>query len=139
MKGGCLAAYANKKGQSREIGRLITGESRSTIYFEKNDWVPSRLSYHLNVNIIPRRPPNQNEGLVLHTCDRGWCIEPDHLYLGNRSQNAIDAWDRHPTWQARMMGKQNALGHKCSDEARMKMSKARTKWWKEKQNDSSSI
>lgn len=32
---------------------------------------------------------------VLHTCDNKKCVNPNHLYLGNREQNTKDAVDRN--------------------------------------------
>lgn len=31
---------------------------------------------------------------VLHKCDVRSCVNPDHLYLGDRQQNVDDMWDR---------------------------------------------
>lgn len=32
--------------------------------------------------------------LVLHRCDVPNCVRPDHLYKGNKSRNALDAYER---------------------------------------------
>ena len=31
---------------------------------------------------------------VLHTCDNKRCVNPNHLYLGDHTQNMADAWER---------------------------------------------
>jgi hypothetical protein len=47
-----------------------------------------RLSYEHHVGPIP-------EGMhVLHRCDVKRCVRPDHLYVGDRSDNMQDAADR---------------------------------------------
>lgn len=48
-----------------------------------------RLSWESAYGPIP-------EGLqVNHTCDNPPCVRPSHLYLGDKSQNALDAVRRH--------------------------------------------
>lgn len=42
--------------------------------------------------------------LVLHRCDVKLCVNPEHLYLGNKTRNALDAVERG----------QNAVGAQCS-------------------------
>jgi len=32
--------------------------------------------------------------MVRHTCDRQWCINPDHLIEGTRADNTADALER---------------------------------------------
>ena len=43
-----------------------------------------RFSYTLHVGIIPE------EIMVLHKCNNRKCVNPEHLYLGNNSNNMMD-------------------------------------------------
>lgn len=48
----------------------------------------SRLAYQLWKGEIP-------EGLdVCHTCDNGWCYNPEHLFLGTPTENIQDSIDK---------------------------------------------
>ena len=47
-----------------------------------------RAAYHLFIGEIPA-------GMwVLHSCDNKWCVNPDHLRVGDRTDNARDASER---------------------------------------------
>lgn len=47
-----------------------------------------RLSYLAFVGEIP------NGALILHRCDHKQCVRPEHLEVGNHSDNLKQAWDR---------------------------------------------
>lgn len=47
-----------------------------------------QLSWIIHKGII-------GNNLVLHKCDNALCVNPDHLYLGNHSNNSKDFWDRN--------------------------------------------
>ena len=47
-----------------------------------------RFSYEIHHGEIPPR------SLVLHSCDNKLCVNPEHLSIGNHSQNIKEAWDR---------------------------------------------
>lgn len=48
----------------------------------------SRVSFKIYKGSIP------NKKWVLHTCDVRNCVNPNHLYLGDRLQNVNDMWNR---------------------------------------------
>jgi len=73
-------------------------------------WPSHRLSYHLNKEPIPIGPGSRKEGLVLHTCDNKWCINPDHLYLGTAKQNAKDNAKRNADWRRKRSEIQKKIG-----------------------------
>jgi hypothetical protein len=74
------------------LGQQPDGYHR--LKFKGETWPAHRLSYHLNVKKIPRKPPNLREGLVLHECDNKACINPGHIYLGTQKQNMKDKVER---------------------------------------------
>lgn len=63
---------------------------RPTVRWENKVISSSRLSYHLNVALIDLKPKSQLKGLILHRCNNGPCINPDHLYLGTPTDNFED-------------------------------------------------
>lgn len=58
-------------------------------------WFSSEVGY-LSSHIASWRifHDEKPEEWVLHTCDNKRCVNPDHLYLGDRLQNCKDARDR---------------------------------------------
>jgi hypothetical protein len=74
---GCWFWIGGKRG--RGYGNFWTGEKQEPAH---------RVAYELFVGSIP-------EGLwVLHHCDNPPCVNPDHLFLGDRSLNMKDAADK---------------------------------------------
>ena len=54
-----------------------------------------QASYYLHKGNIP------NDKMVCHTCDRPWCVNPNHLFLGSPNDNVQDMMNKgrykHPT------------------------------------------
>ncbi len=84
-------------------------------------WASSRLSYHLNKKKIPRWSTTK---WALHTCDRPWCVNPKHIYIGTPSDNITDTYKRNPALRASRLGNKNMLGKTHSKETRRKLSLA---------------
>jgi hypothetical protein len=98
LVGDCIALVALNKNSATGImaGDAIFGKYPTVIYHGEQ-WNAHRLSYHINVEPIPRTRHDIRVGLVLHSCDNKWCVNPEHLRLGTFSENVRDMYDRHPT------------------------------------------
>ena len=92
---GCLAVML--KASRWDDGPLhAVLERRPRVSFEGQVWQAPRLSFHLNKHNILCSPVSLKTGLVLHSCDHKWCIESDHLSLGDCSRNQKEALERNP-------------------------------------------
>lgn len=60
------------------------GDGYGGFWLEGKPISAHRYSYQLNIGPIP------NKLLVLHTCDIPACVNPAHLFLGTKKDNAID-------------------------------------------------
>ena len=62
---------------------VAAGRYYGVFYFERKDWSAHRFSFLLANGYLPE--------MVLHKCDNKKCVNPEHLYAGDRRQNARDA------------------------------------------------
>ena len=88
--GSCIAISYGKNRQA-------TKTDYPSVNFRGARWPAHRLSFSLNIKKIERSPESRTSGLILHTCDNKWCINPEHLYLGTAKQNVVDTFTRHST------------------------------------------
>lgn len=120
----------------RKTGWSFSVKNRLKFKYKKKEWSASRLAFNLNNHKIPRKPASLKKGLVLHTCDNGWCVNPNHLYYGTSKQNINDMFSRSKTvrkrlsdlWTDERIKKQQLLmiGTTASAISKEKMSKAHT-------------
>lgn len=59
--------------------------SHGQFFCNGNSIFAHRMSYILNIGPIPRGK------IICHTCDRGLCVNPAHLYVGDHSTNGMDS------------------------------------------------
>ena len=70
------------------IGAKQKVNGYGVIRINKKNELAHRLSYTMNLGPIP-------EGLwVLHKCDNRGCVNPNHLFLGTRSDNVNDMYKK---------------------------------------------
>jgi hypothetical protein len=62
------------------------------VNYEGRPHIASRMSWRIHNGEIP------SELCVLHHCDNRICVNPDHLFLGTRTDNMVDKCQkgRHP-------------------------------------------
>lgn len=127
IENGCFAVWRKASGPRTSAGPVLHG--RPVVKYGGENWKCSRLSYSLNCEELPRTPKTLKEGIVCHTCDNSWCINPKHLYLGTAKQNTEDMYNRNKFVKERMktskMGNTNRRGKKASEETRANISRAR--------------
>lgn len=150
MPNGCVAFEKLTKGRFPKSTGKYNSKFRLPILYRGKRWKASRLSFHLNVKHISHTPKTLKRGLILHTCDMAWCVNPEHLYFGTSTQNRIDMYTRNLTvhqklkkfWtlekrkvKSELVKKHHIIGiHKYNwtIAARSKVSKSMTKIWQER-------
>lgn len=81
---GCIEWTGAK--QPRGYGHIATGEGRETIGTHRAAWIVAN-------GPIP-------DGMdVCHSCDNPPCCNPQHLFLGTRSENLLDMVDKGRHWR----------------------------------------
>jgi hypothetical protein len=121
----CIAYIPIASGPATR-GRGPVIDARRTVSHDGKNWKASRLSYSLNVSKISSTPESLKDGIVCHTCDNPWCINPKHLYLESASQNTKDIYNRNENIIERKsksaIGNQNKKGKTHSDEFKAALS-----------------
>lgn len=74
-------------------------------------YIDGKQRYAHRLALIDERVDVEGE-LVLHECGERLCVNPDHLYVGGRSENANDAVE-HGTWPT---GEDNGSSKLTDDE-----------------------
>ncbi len=68
---------------------LWTGASCSGRYgavgFRGKHWLAHRLAFYFSTGKHPGKK------IVMHICDNGFCVRPDHLMLATQHENVLDA------------------------------------------------
>ena len=118
--GECLALEVLTKGGKGTGNPRIN--CRPSIMFRGESWRAARASYCIHNGEIPRTPASLKIGIVMHSCDNEWCVEPAHLTLGDQKKNIKDAWARNANFRENhrnaLKGNTNSKGKKWSDEAK---------------------
>ena len=120
QENGCIAVVlgASRWNQEQRHANLTF---RARVKFEGRIWQGPRLSYHLNKHRIFCTPPSLKTGVVLHSCDNKWCVNPEHLSLGDASTNQKEAVKRNLASAAGRVKGGNSLWRNMTKEKREEM------------------
>ncbi len=88
---GCLEWFGSKN--SHGYGQI----SR----YKDSPVLATRFSYLLHYGVFNRKL------WVLHKCDNPACVNPEHLFLGNRSMNMRDCFIKGRLWLPNITGENN--------------------------------
>ncbi len=78
------------------------GGGYGSFHYLDKSWYAHRASYEMHIGPIP-----DDGRCILHKCDVKLCVNPEHLYVGTRSDNVRDALDRglHPVGERHGLSK----------------------------------
>lgn len=69
-------------------GALFQKTNYGQFFYDNKTVLAHRFAFLL------KDPKFDQEQFVLHTCDNRWCVNPNHLYLGDHDKNMEDMTDR---------------------------------------------
>lgn len=70
------------------------------------------------VSFLVHNPEWGGELSVLHICDNRWCVNPDHLFLGDHQDNALDMVAKGRNHKVNLAGETNPSATLTWDEVR---------------------
>jgi len=87
----CYLLFRTKKQEENcwLCKTAVRKDGYSSLKIDGKEVLAHRLSYQIFKGLIP------SDKLVCHKCDVRNCVNPDHLYLGNDSTNALDRQRRN--------------------------------------------
>jgi len=85
--------YKNYNSLCWESNYSKSSNGYGQIWVNNKPWNIHRLSFFVNNNCIPLLEKHH----ICHKCDNKGCFNPNHLYQGTASDNAIEAQERNET------------------------------------------
>jgi len=107
--------------------KSIGSHGYGQVNYNKKPWLSHRLSYLLYKGEIP------GDMCVCHACDVRSCVNPNHLWLGNDKDNAVDKVKKGKaaqTPETALKISKAKKGIKQCEESRKNMSIAQKNAWK---------
>ncbi|WP_226043451.1 HNH endonuclease [Natrinema sp. DC36] len=89
----------------------LSSTGYGSIYFEGRYQNAQRVAYTLENG-------DPGDQMILHHCDNRKCVNPEHLYAGDASDNMQDMWDRERHPEPDAVGEKNPSAKLTDDEVR---------------------